>query len=131
MITKNITYVDFNGNKRTEEHLFHISQAEALELEMSVEGGFTAMINTAVSAQSQPKIFKAFKEFILTAYGEKSPDGRSFMKFDDNGRRLADRFAQTGAYNALVIEITSDAEKAAEFFNSLISTMEIVENNAI
>ena len=126
MITKTITYVDFNGVKRTEEHLFHISKAEALELEMSEEGGMTAMIKQAVSIQSQPKIFKTFKKFVLTAYGEKSADGRRFIKSEE----ISTAFSQTGAYNALVMELTTDADKAADFFNSLINTMDIAENNA-
>ena len=126
MITKTITYVDFNGVKRTEEHLFHISQADALELEMSEEGGLRAMIKQIVAAQSQPKIFKLFKKVILTAYGEKSADGKRFVKSEE----ISTAFSQTGAYNALVVELTSNANAAADFFNSLVNTMEVTEANA-
>lgn len=125
MITKTITYVDFNGVKRTEEHLFHISQADALELEMSEEGGLRAMIKQIVAAQSQPKIFKLFKKVVLTAYGEKSADGKRFVKSEE----ISTAFSQTGAYNALVVELTSNANAAADFFNSLVNTMEITEAN--
>jgi hypothetical protein len=124
MFTKTITYIDFNGTKRTEDHLFHISKAEAIELEMSEEGGLTSMIHKIINAQSEPKIFSLFKKFVLTAYGEKSSDGRRFIKVDANGHKLADDFVQSEAYNALMVELTSNAKNAADFFNNLVATTE-------
>lgn len=115
MLKKTFTYVDYNGNERTEDHYFNLTKAEALELEMSTEGGFVEMINRIVAAQSAPAIMAAFKDFVRKAYGRKSPDGRRFEKSDE----IWADFEQTEAYSMLFIELATDAGKASEFVNAV------------
>ena len=128
MVKKTISYTDFNGTARTEDHYFHISQAEMAEKEMSVNGGLTAMINRIVSTQDMPEIMKLFKDFILDSYGVKSPDGKMFVKIDRDGHRLADDFVQTEAYNQLFIELIKDVNKASTFFNEIIESSKPATN---
>ena len=45
------TYNDYNGVSRTEDFYFNLTQAEATELELSVDGGLVEMINRIVAAQ--------------------------------------------------------------------------------
>jgi hypothetical protein len=116
MLKKSIKYVDFNGVEREEDFYFNISKAEAAEMELSTDGGLTNMIQRIVSAQDNPTIIKIFKEFILKAYGEKSPDGRLFEKSE----ALSKAFTHTEAYNVLYMELLSDAKKAAEFIEGLM-----------
>lgn len=118
MLKKTITYIDFDDNERTEDFYFNISKAEAAEMEMSVDGGLTAMINRITSSQDNPKIFQLFKEFILKSYGQKSPDGKRFEKSEE----ISKAFSETGAYEVLFMEIATDPEKAADFFNGVIPT---------
>lgn len=120
MLKKTITYTDYNGVKKTEDFYFNLTNAEIAEMEMSTTGGMTDMIEKIVKAQDVPAIIKVFKELILKAYGEKTPDGKYFMKEDENGRPLANKFKQTEAYSNLFMELGSDAEKAADFFNKII-----------
>jgi hypothetical protein len=120
MLKKTITYTDYNGVKKTEDFYFNLTNAEVAEMEMSTTGGMTDMIEKIVNAQDVPAIIKVFKELILKAYGEKTPDGKYFMKEDENGRPLANKFKQTEAYSNLFMELGSDAEKAADFFNKII-----------
>ncbi len=120
MLKKTITYTDYNGVKKTEDFYFNLTNAEVAEMEMSTTGGMTDMIEKIVNAQDIPAIIKVFKELILKAYGEKTPDGKYFMKEDENGRPLANKFKQTEAYSNLFMELGSDAEKAADFFNKII-----------
>lgn len=120
MLKKTITYTDYNGVKKTEDFYFNLTNAEVAEMEMSTAGGITDMIEKIVNAQDVPAIIKVFKELILKAYGEKTPDGKYFMKEDENGRPLANKFKQTEAYSNLFMELGSDAEKAADFFNKII-----------
>ena len=61
---------------------------------------------------------------IMKAYGEKSPDGRHFMKEDENGRPLANKFKQTLAYSQLFMELATNDKAAAEFVNGIIPTVE-------
>lgn len=116
MLKKTITYTDYNGNERTEDFYFNLTKAECAELEMSVNGGITAMIEKIIAAQEQPKLISVFKEFILKAYGVKSLDGKRFMKSDE----IRTEFAETEAYSILFMELATDSNKAADFFNGII-----------
>ena len=83
MLKKTITYKDYNGVERTEDFYFNLSKAEAMEMELSITGGLTEMIRKIVAAQDTPTIIATFKQIILKAYGEKSPDGRRFIKSEE------------------------------------------------
>lgn len=116
MLKKTITYTDYNGVERTEDFYFNLTKAELTEMELSTTGGFTEMLQRIVAAQDNPTIVKIFKEIILKAYGEKSPDGKRFIKT----KELADAFAQTEAYSNLFMELATDDEAAAKFINGII-----------
>lgn len=120
MVKKSITYVDYNGMERTEDHYFNLTEAEIAEKELGTEGGYVEMINNIVKAKNTPELMKTFKDFILSSYGQKSPDGISFIKIDENGHRLADKFVQTPAYSKFFMELLTDAKKAADFVNEVI-----------
>lgn len=116
MLKKTITYTDYNGHQRTEDFYFNLNKAELVELELSASGGLTVMMDRVIAAEDNPTLFKIFKDLVLKAYGIKSDDGRKFIK----NQAVRDDFAQTEAYSVLVMELVSDAEKAAEFFNAII-----------
>lgn len=116
MIKKTITYADYNGVERTEDFYFNLSKAEIMEMELSTTGGLAEMIQRIVAAQDQPAIIKIFKELILKAYGEKSPDGKRFVKSDE----ISTAFAQTEAYSQLFMELATDADAAAKFVNGIV-----------
>ena len=117
MLKKTITYNDYNGVERTEDFYFNLSKAELMEMEMSISGGVTEMIEKIVATKDAPAIIKIFKELVLKAYGEKSADGKRFEK--KNGA-LAEAFAETEAYSQIFMELATDADKAAEFVNGIM-----------
>ena len=116
MIKKTITYKDYNQVERTEDFYFNLSKAEVMEMEMNTSGGLAEMITRIVAAQDQPAIIKIFKDLILKAYGEKSPDGKRFIKSDE----LSIAFSQTEAYSQLFMELATDAEAASAFVNGIV-----------
>lgn len=116
MLKRTMTYTDFNGLARTEDFYFNLTEAEITELELGTEGTLSEMIKSIVSANDMPSIIKIFKKLILKAYGVKSADGKRFIK----SQEVIDEFAQTQAYSDLFMELSSDAEKAAAFFNGII-----------
>ena len=123
MLKKTITYTDYNGSERTEDFYFNLTKAEVVEMEMSTTGGLAEMIKKIVAAQDAPSIIAIFKKLILKAYGEKSPDGKRFIKSDE----ISNAFSQTEAYSQLFMELATDADKAAEFVNG---TTPNVDKNA-
>lgn len=116
MLKKTIPYTDYNGVERVEDFYFNLSKAESMEMELSIPGGLTGMIRQIVAAQDVPTITATFKQIILKAYGEKSPDGRRFVKSEE----LSKAFSETEAYSILYMELATDANAAAEFVNGIV-----------
>ena len=116
MLKKTVTYVDYNGIERTEDFYFNLSKAEITEMELSVEGGLSKMLEDVVNSKDNKQILSVFKEIILKAYGEKSVDGRRFVK----SKELSEEFAQTEAYSELFIELALDEKAAADFINGIM-----------
>lgn len=120
MLKKNIKYTDYNGVEREEEFLFNLTKAELMEMEMGTTGGMAEMIQQIVNTQDAPAIIKIFKDIILKAYGEKSLDGKRFIKVNDAGVPLSIAFSQTEAYSQLFMELATNAEAAANFIKGII-----------
>ena len=116
MLKKTITYTDFSGNERKEDFYFNLTKAEIMEMEMGTTGGMAEMIQRIVAAQDAPAIIKIFKDLILKAYGQKSPDGKRFIKNDE----IREEFVSTEAYSQLFMELATDADAAAKFVNGIM-----------
>ena len=116
MLKKSITYADYNGTELTEDFYFNLSKAELMELELSTAGGFAEMIQRIVAAKNGPELVRIFKELILKAYGEKSADGKRFIK----NAEISEAFSQTEAYSNLFMELASDSKAAADFINGIM-----------
>ena len=116
MLKETMTYEDFNGVSRTEDFYFHLSEAEVMEMELGTTGGLTETIKRIVQAQDTPEIIKIFKDLILKAHGEKSLDGKRFIKTPE----IRDAFAQTEAYSQLFMKLATDDKAAAKFVNGIV-----------
>lgn len=116
MIKKTINYTDYNGVERSEDFYFNLTKAELMEMELGTTGGFTEYVQSIVDAQDAPTIMKIFKELILKAYGQKSLDGKRFIKND----QIRDEFTQTEAYSQLFMELATNEEEASKFVNGII-----------
>jgi hypothetical protein len=116
MLKKTILFTDYNGLERTEDYYFNLSKAELMEMEMGIVGGFVEMIDKIVKAKDTPELIKVFKDLILKAYGEKSADGKRFIKSPE----IATAFSQTEAYTNLFMELATDDVAAAAFVNGIM-----------
>lgn len=116
MLTKTITYTDYNGLERTENFYFNLSKSELTELELTTEGSLTAALNKMVNANDISDLSRMFKRILLLAYGEKSPDGRRFMKSEE----ISLAFSQTPAYDQLFMELFTGTDSMIEFINAVI-----------
>ena len=113
-----MTYTDYNGTERTEDFYFNLTKAEVTEMEMSTEGGLVKLLEKLVATQDKKRIIEIFKDLILRSYGEKSPDGKRFIK----NQELKDAFSQTEAYSELFMSLAMDADASAVFVNGIIPT---------
>lgn len=116
MLKKRIKYTDYDGNEREEDFYFNLSKAELVELELTTEGGLEQMIQKITDTRDMPKLIELFKRLILMSYGEKSENGKRFIK----SKELSDAFAQTEAYSELFMELATDDKAASEFVNGIV-----------
>lgn len=116
MLKKTINYVDYDGNARQEDFYFNLSKAELAEMELSTEGGLETVLNNIINARDIPKITAMFKKLILSSYGQKSLDGKRFVK----DKTLTEEFTQTEAYSELFMDLISDEQHAVEFVRGIL-----------
>ena len=125
MIKKTVTYIDFNGNERTEDFYFNLTQFELAELDLGVSGvggGLLGLLKQIVREKDQRRIVEYFKKIVLMSYGEKSVDGRRFTKSEE----IRNGFAPTQAFSKIYMELAQDADAAAAFVNGIMPE-EVVE----
>ncbi len=116
MLKRAINYEDFEGNPAVDVFYFNISEPELIELEVEFDKGFKKMLESIIEAKDHKNLIKRFKEIVLMAYGQKSEDGKRFIKSD----QLREEFSQTAAFNTLFIEFATDDKKAATFLKSVL-----------
>jgi hypothetical protein len=116
MKKETIVYTDYNGVERKEDFFFNFTKAELLEMELGTTGGLSEMIQKIIDTHDTPAIIKIFKEIVLKAYGQKSPDGKRFIKTPE----LTTEFMQTEAYSTLFMELATNTDKAADFINKIV-----------
>lgn len=120
MLTKTINYTDYEGVERSEVFHFNLTKAELAELNLTTEGGLQAILQKIIDSKNVPELTKWFKKIVLMSYGEKSADGKRFIKSEE----LTEAFTQTEAYSELFMELISDADAASKFVNGLLPNIE-------
>lgn len=116
MTVKTITYMGVDGLERTEDFYFRLTKSEAIEMESAVNGGLSEKLKKIAEAKLATEIVPQVRHFILKAYGEKSEDGRRFVKSSE----LSKAFYETEAYDKMFMEFMEHPEKFAEFVKSVL-----------
>ena len=116
MLKETITYIDFNGEERTETAYFNLTQSEISKKELLTPGGYSALLQRIIDSKDIPALSANFIEFVSEAYGVPSEDGRRFIK----SPQLTDEFMQTAVYDQLFMKLITDAEYATRFVNGVM-----------
>lgn len=116
MYKRTITYTDYFGQERKEDVYFNLNYSELTKLQLSTQRGYVNMLQDLIDKNDGPTIMKTFDNIIRMAYGEKSDDGRRFIKSPE----LSEAFTQTPMYDQLYMELCTDAKAAADFVNGII-----------
>lgn len=111
-----MTYEDFNGEQVTEDLYFNLTRAELLEMNFHAKGGLVNYIESIMNARDTEEIANFFKLILIKAYGEKSADGKHFMKTPEIERN----FQCSVPYSELYVKLSTDADAASNFINSII-----------
>jgi hypothetical protein len=127
LLKRLITYENpFTNEEVTEEHYFHISKADLVEMEIEEHGdvytsnegqeltGMQAKLQRIVDTRDGKAIMAEFKDIIRRAYGKK--DGDRFIK----SKEIADEFQSTGAFGQLLFELCTRPDESATFINGIV-----------
>jgi hypothetical protein len=117
VLKQELTYENYDGLEVTETFYFNLSKPELLEMEVSGAGGsFSDSMERIVKSKNAQQIIMEFKKLILASYGEKSSDGKRFVKTD----QLREEFTQSAAYEALFMKLATDEEFALSFCKGIV-----------
>ncbi len=116
MLKKTVTYTNFNDEEITEDFYFHFTKAEIVELENSHRGGLHQIIEKIITTKDNKGLIEIFKDLVLKAYGEKSPDGRRFIKTPE----VREAFSHTQAYSDIFMELATNDAAANEFIDAVL-----------
>lgn len=125
MLRKKIKYTDYDGVEREEEFLFNLNKAEIIEMQLDTYGGMDNFIQKLIDTKDVPKLAALWKKIILKAYGEKSDDGKRFIKSEE----ISTAFSQTEAYSELYTELCTDSKAASDFMNGIIPALKDQNGN--
>lgn len=116
MIKKTIHYTDIMGEKSEMVTYFHMNKAEVLKW-MVPDGNLTLdqVLNKFLEHKNVKEMMLTIEDLIRRSYGEKSVDGKSFVKSAER----TEAFMQTEAYSTLFMELINDDDKATEFLNGI------------
>lgn len=116
MLKRTFTYTNFDGKEVSDDYYFNLSKAEIMELELSSYGGLEMLLKRLIEEKNSEEIVKIFKKIILMSVGEKSYDGKRFIKNEE----IRNNFYQTEAYSILFCELVQDPDKANEFLRGIV-----------
>ena len=126
MYRKVMTYIDFNGNERTETFRFNLTKAELTKMLTAATGGLDKKLQEIIEKRDIPKLMENFEMILDNSYGEISPDGRRFMK----SAEILDAFKETQAYSDFYMLLVTNDEEAAAFINGVLPEAMRDETNA-
>lgn len=116
MYKKVIKYTDYNGVDREETFYFNLNKAELVKWEGSTSGGMKALYDQIIQTEDKEALIGLFETIIQRSYGEKSIDGKRFMKSPE----ILANFTSTEAYSNLFMELASDDKAATAFMNGIM-----------
>lgn len=116
MIKWPITYTDYNGETRTEDFYFNLNKAEVMEMNLQHNGTYKQYLERIVEQRDGAKMAEIFRNIILKSYGEKTSDGKRFIK----SKQLSEEFQQTEAYSELYMQLLTDETAAPKFIEGVM-----------
>jgi hypothetical protein len=87
-----------------------------VELEYVEKGGLDEFIRTIVKTEDHKALIKLFKQIVLMAYGQKSDDGKRFIKND----QLREDFEQSAAFDELFIQLATNETTMSTFIQGIL-----------
>lgn len=124
MFKHTVEYKDFNGNDRKEELYFHLSLPEVTRLQAEIGKDIETYVTELVNNQDMNQLLAFLEKMLLNAYGQKTSDGKTFMK----SKEMRDAFEYSQAYAEIFEQVMTNPDLARKFGESVSDTGKAKKN---
>lgn len=111
---KLISCVDQNGDLQEKEYYFYLTRDELLELASQMNVGLDDFLEAVIHYQDPNALIDNFRQILHMSVAK-----RERGRFAKN-EIIVQEFIESGAYNALFIDLLRDGAAAAEFFTDIL-----------
>lgn len=116
MIAKTIRYEDYDGNPAEATYWFNLDGSEMVELDFTHHDDPGAYLKSVAQDKNYTELIRIWKGLLFKAVGVR--EGRRLVKTQE----ILDEFVQTGAYNALFMEVIQNEHAGFDFFKQLLAS---------
>lgn len=122
-----VTYENFDGENVTEDLYFHLNIKELQEME-NWEPSLTERIAKLTKTEDGKDAFNLMRDIIETAYGERSEDGKRFLKSPE----IRNMFTEGLAYDEVIIQFIDGTTDLSKFIEGLLpkKVFELAKKNS-
>lgn len=106
MVSRDITFTDYDGTQKTDKFWFNLTPADVQDLNLEIPGGLESVTKDLETDPNIVKILKTFKMIILKAYGVRTPD-KKFYKDEIETKA----FAASDAFSQLFLDFMNNSSK--------------------
>ena len=118
MLKHQVSYKDFDNKSVKETLWFNLTTRDSAKLTIKY-GDLTAYVKKIEKEKDTAAMMVLIEDLVLTAYGERSEDGRHFLRNDE----IRERFSYSLAFEALLDDLYSDEKKMSKFFDALLKPL--------
>ena len=122
-----VTYENFDGENITEDLYFHLSIKELQEME-NWQPSLTERIAQLTKTEDGKSAFNLMRDIIEVAYGERSSDGKRFLKSPE----IRNNFTEGLAYDEVIIKFLDGTTDLGKFIEGLLpkKVFELAKKNS-
>lgn len=131
MLKETVKYTNYDGVEETKDLYFNLTRTECIDLnlEYEKEGGLAGHLKNLMSERINGQLLQKpavdfVKLLIEKSYGVRPADDPSaFVKEDDDGRPLVNKFKRTKAYDEFVYNIMTGEIPLERFAEHVLPAM--------
>lgn len=112
-----VSFEDFNGNPRTKELYFNLSEAELVKMQNNSERGLDVEMQEAIQSKDSRKLLNFLEMIVHQSYGIKSEDGLEFNK----SIAIMSQFENSAYYSPFYMGLfENEGAVAVDFINQVM-----------
>lgn len=129
MLKKDIAFKDFEGREKVRTEYFHMSKTELVKLYGGEEAAKSFMdhMQVLIDKKDVKQMIESMETMVLAAYGKKVSEDT----FDKGDGKYAQEFKGSLAYDALMLELMTNAGAASSFLVGIMPSGMLSEKSEV